>query len=59
MVKFRHLFAGYFDRIPEERPENAGIARRSGQRAVVAVIFVQTIGEQRPYVEARNLHFLI
>lgn len=59
MVKSRHLFAGYFDRTPEERPKNAGIAGRSGQRAVVAVILVQATGQQRSYVETRNLHFLI
>lgn len=55
----RHLFAWDCDGIPEERPENTGIARRGRQRPVVAVIFIQTIGEQRSYVESRNLHLLI
>lgn len=54
-----HLFAGYGDVIPEQSPQDAGVARRSRQRPVVAVILVQTCRQQRSDVETRNLHFLI
>lgn len=45
--------------IPEHRPQDAGIARRSRQWAVIAIILIQTCRQQRSDVETGNLHSLI
>ena len=45
--------------IPEQCPQDAGIARRSGQGPVVAVILIQTCRQQFSDVEAGHLHSLI
>ena len=58
-VVLDHLLLGDLYGAPEQCPEHAGVTRRGGQGAVVAVVLVQPSRQQRTDVETGHFYSLI
>lgn len=53
-----YLLLGNLHRVPENRPEHSGVARRCGQGPFVAVILIRPLRKELFNVETWNGHFL-
>lgn len=53
-----YLLLGNLHRVPENRPEHRGVARRGGQGPFVVVVLSGSLGKQLFNAETWNEHFL-